>query len=226
MTLMGRRSREVYRVYSEDEFLDGAAQEFLDGVEPGSAAGDGRDVVSGGGERRLRRFAGAAMLVGAVGTVGGVVAVHVVRNSRGAVGRSRGHSLAGASRTYLPEYPARGPVEYAGRRGSAARPHPVASRVSHHPAPRRARLRSVGGDPGVRATRPGGPHGFGGRALTGMRTPGRPGMRWLVGTRSHVAPIEARPPAVASRPAAEIVVAAASVASSSSPAHPEFGFER
>src|SRR6202020_772394 len=78
-----RRSREVYRVYAEEEYLNGAGLELATVEEwpavlepeqacPVAAASARRP----GHERRLRRAAGMAMLAGAVGAVGGVVAMH------------------------------------------------------------------------------------------------------------------------------------------------------
>jgi hypothetical protein len=77
MMLLRRHPRAVYRVFSEDEYLVGV-DPFADAppVEPAShwvgrcepAAGISR-------ERRLRRLAGAAALTGAVGTVGGTIAL-------------------------------------------------------------------------------------------------------------------------------------------------------
>ncbi len=82
VTLLQRRPREVYRVCSEDEYLAGidpfadwdarpveAASRLTEQCAPAlAAAGISR-------ERRLRRFAGAAALTGAVGTVGGTIAL-------------------------------------------------------------------------------------------------------------------------------------------------------
>jgi hypothetical protein len=96
MTLLRRRPREVYRVYSEDEYLNGAGLEVGAGMEV--AAGDGWPAPvgparKGGGERRLRRAAGVAMLAGAVGTVGGVVVMTGSRAHSGA-GRRPGNLVA------------------------------------------------------------------------------------------------------------------------------------
>src|SRR5580704_6574500 len=88
--LLRRAPREVYRVYSEDEFFDGATNEEL--FEPVAPAGTG--------ERRLRRLAGAAMLVGAVGTVGGVIAINISRPARNAARRASPDSPV-ATRSYI-----------------------------------------------------------------------------------------------------------------------------
>ena len=66
-----RRSRAVYRVYSEEEYLAGA--DALAAWKRRAAAGE---PAHG---RRLQRLAGAAALTGAVGTVGGVVGLAGLR---------------------------------------------------------------------------------------------------------------------------------------------------
>jgi hypothetical protein len=221
MTFLGRRSSEVYRVYSQDEFLDGAAQDFLDGRERGRADADER--VAGSSERRFRRLAGAAMLAGAVGTVGGVVAMNVLRGSRRPPARSRGASVADPTRTYLagqptpgqptPGQPTNDPVVNTVRRGSAGRSHPAAHRASPYGARRRVTLRTVAYDLGIRAARRGGPHAAGAQSR--------------VGARSREAPVKAGPPTAESQPASRIMaVSMASVAARATSAHPEFGFER
>jgi hypothetical protein len=78
MTPLRRAPREVYRVYTEEEFFDGGMDE-----EPFASA-----ISVGTGERRLRRLAGAALLVGAVGAVGGIVVATSVRPVRGSKRRS------------------------------------------------------------------------------------------------------------------------------------------
>jgi hypothetical protein len=88
MTLLRRAPREVYRVYSEAEFFDGAAA----GLELFTSAN-----APGGAERRLRRLAGAAMLAGAVGTMGGAVVLASSRPTRSSGRRAGGrdaHALA------------------------------------------------------------------------------------------------------------------------------------
>ncbi|HEY3959346.1 MAG TPA: hypothetical protein VGL68_02435 [Solirubrobacteraceae bacterium] len=85
MTLLRRAPREVYRVYGEAEFFEGAA-----GMELFTPA-----TSSGAGERRLRRLAGAAMLAGAVGTMGGAVVLAGSRPARGS-GRGAANGVAQA----------------------------------------------------------------------------------------------------------------------------------
>jgi len=96
-----RRPREVYRVYSEDEYLNGAESEPATvgetvGEEPVAAEPATKDLR----ERRLRRMAGVAMLAGAVGTVAGVVVANSSWGHRGA-GRRPG-SLVASTRSSLP----------------------------------------------------------------------------------------------------------------------------
>lgn len=101
MTPLRRRSRAVYRVYSEDEYLAGAdalpdwdapvAEPSSLSAGPGMPAAQPRSTMSGcsarpagaSRERRLRRLAGAAALTGAVGTVGGMVGLAGMRAHAG-----------------------------------------------------------------------------------------------------------------------------------------------
>jgi hypothetical protein len=63
MTLLRRAPREVYRVYSEDEFLsDPLCDERMGKLDAAASA------------RRLNRIAGATVLVAAAGAVGGLIA--------------------------------------------------------------------------------------------------------------------------------------------------------
>jgi hypothetical protein len=113
MTRLRRRPREVYRVYSEDEYLNGAGSELATvgewpvSVEPAS------EVVGG---RRSRRVAGVAMLVGAVGMVGGVVVMNDARSHRGA--RMRPASLVAATR---PSRVVRSPIATGARAAPSGR---------------------------------------------------------------------------------------------------------
>jgi hypothetical protein len=100
MTLPRRRCpRAVYRVYTEEEYLNGAGCEPATmEVSPVITEPRGQDPDPRGQdprERRLRRVAGAAMLAGAVGTVGALVAVDSSRARRGA-GRRPGSLVAAA----------------------------------------------------------------------------------------------------------------------------------
>jgi len=95
--LLRRRPRVLYRVYSEEEYLNGAGSGLADIGDEWSLGESaivdewplpvepvGREVVGEGqlrrrvmGERRLHRMAGMAMLASAVVTVGGVVFLNV-----------------------------------------------------------------------------------------------------------------------------------------------------
>jgi hypothetical protein len=87
MTLLRRAPREIYRVYSEEEYLGGTGSELIG--EVGAAAGQGC------GQRRLQRVAGAAMLAGAVGAVSCLVVLNIVRHGGGL---ARGGIVAAATR--------------------------------------------------------------------------------------------------------------------------------
>jgi hypothetical protein len=82
VTLVRRRQREVYRVFGEDEFFDG-----------GYAGEPLESVTIVGGEGRLRRVAGMAMLAGALGAAGGLIALNSLPRGKRV---ARGVSLAGA----------------------------------------------------------------------------------------------------------------------------------
>jgi hypothetical protein len=85
MTLLRRGPREIYSVYGEAEFFDGAADIEL--FMPTS--------MSGGSDLRLRRLAGAALLAGVVGTMCGAVVLVSSRPARGS-GRRVGNGAAQA----------------------------------------------------------------------------------------------------------------------------------
>jgi hypothetical protein len=76
MTRLRRRPRTVYRVYGEEEYLAGADALPLREDAPASRECPSREPAPG---RRLQRIAGAAALTGAVGTVGGVLALAELR---------------------------------------------------------------------------------------------------------------------------------------------------
>jgi hypothetical protein len=81
MTLLRRAPRAVYRVYSEEDYLNGAGAE-LASIDQWPAALE--PARQGFGERRLRRVAGVTMLAGAVGLVGGAVVLNDPWAHRGA----------------------------------------------------------------------------------------------------------------------------------------------
>lgn len=91
--LMRSRSREVYRLYREDDFL--GAEEI---AHPGSHVapvasspreGRGTHALPSPGHR-LRRLAGMAMLAAVLGAVGWLVALSGARSSRGPAQRRLG----------------------------------------------------------------------------------------------------------------------------------------
>ena len=78
MTLLRRAPREVYRVYTEDEFLADASCEELFPTS-GRAAGS----------RRLSRLAGTTLLLAAAGAVGGLVVLTSAQSLSGGRRRER-----------------------------------------------------------------------------------------------------------------------------------------
>ncbi len=131
MMLLRRRPREVYRVYSEEEYLNGAGldnasidewpvAEWPLGEPPLGEPPVGESPLSvettrhrAGGEHRLRqavqerqlhRMAGVAMLAAAMGTVGGVVFLNVAQAHSGA--RARGSLLAATHSSRVARPPA------------------------------------------------------------------------------------------------------------------------
>jgi len=117
MILLGRRPRRLYQVYAEDEFLHGAGLEELQ--EP---------VATEIGEARSRRLAGAAMLAGAVGTVGGVIAINIVMPASGP-GRKAHRGSNPAARPYRQVLPAA--VSLAAPRVSASSGLPLGAGHGH-----------------------------------------------------------------------------------------------
>lgn len=99
MTLLRRRPREIYRVYSEEEYLNGAGSELGGVAELPIVDSSLSTAPSGHGaeDHRLRRVTSVAMLAGAVFTVGVVVFLNVAGRHRGGVPR-RG-SLVAATRS-------------------------------------------------------------------------------------------------------------------------------
>jgi len=126
LRLMRRGPEELFQVYTEDDFLGGAGLDELGGATHISAE-----------DRRLRRMAGAAMLVGALGTVVGVVLVNasspVAEKTRAARAGSReraygnlpGDGLNAAARRF-PAAPVRGLAH--ARRRSRGESRPRAAR--------------------------------------------------------------------------------------------------
>src|SRR5271163_1221066 len=145
MAILRRAPRQMYRVYSAEEFADaGMVTDW-----------DGRPAQRVSRERRFRRLAGAAALTGAVGTVGGAIAfaslgsrstgLQIAASATPRV-RAAGPSVipapppdavqrAGAGRLPLTRQDARARPSAAGN-GSAARPRgrPPTSRRSRWPS--------------------------------------------------------------------------------------------
>ena len=106
MTLLRRAPREIYRVYSEEEYLDGAGTELIGGLGEGPIDGSlllPEPECRDGARRRLHRAAGIALLAAAVGAVICVIALNLARahggdGARGSlVAVTRGASLTRAA---------------------------------------------------------------------------------------------------------------------------------
>lgn len=89
MTLLRRAPREVYRVYSEEEFF----------AETTPHAEDAGAVSPGGNERQLQRLAGATVLLVTVGVVGGMIVVASVSSP---ASRRRGGARSSAASRFPP----------------------------------------------------------------------------------------------------------------------------
>jgi hypothetical protein len=198
MTLLGRAPREVYRVYGEEEFLEGV--DLVDGHRPRARAEEScraMPAVPRPGERRLRRLAGATLLVGAVGSAGALSAVSGLLSTRGAgrrLGGSLRASVAAAGGLSVGSHPSRGRI---GRARSMAR-----SRRELRPARQlQPRHRAAG------VRRPASPQGAGRASLE---------LPAQAPQHAYEAPVsEGRSAAIASVPAG-----------ARRPPHVEFGFER
>jgi hypothetical protein len=87
------RPHVVYRIYGEDEFLRGGGAESFGSAEAELGgcndleAHDDRTHAPGAAAQRLRRLAGIAMLLGAVGFAGGAILRSGVRPSRSTADR-------------------------------------------------------------------------------------------------------------------------------------------
>jgi hypothetical protein len=204
MTLLARAPREVYRVYSEEEFFG------EDGLRGGVAGAGLFELVGspGTGERRLRRLAGVAALAGAVGAVGATFAATGPWPAAGA-GRS---AVADSHATALMRIAARASMLGARRPGEAAPPvrRLLASTGSLRPRGERRRP-GASRDAGV-------PRWRGGEYARQYAD--------AVFSTPHTAPV----PVLARPNAAPMDVASANAiraaAMTPQPQHAEFGFER
>jgi len=129
-----RAPREVYRIYGEREYLAGAGCES-------------QPELAHAPERRRRRIASVALLLGALGAFGGVVALNTLPQLRGSGGR---------------------------RLGVSPRPtaHTLIAAVTHSSVSARAGSMQIKGDRAARSYRVGLHHAHGGGASVGVSTPG------------------------------------------------------
>jgi hypothetical protein len=142
MTLLRRAPREVYRVYSEEEFFAIADR-------------DERFDSSGAtGERRLHRVAGATVLLAVTGAVGGLIAIASLSAATGAR-RRVGASRLASTRPFISAPATRSRVlrESHGV-GRARRPDPHRQRDARRAGPARAVPRSLAVATPVRSARP------------------------------------------------------------------------
>jgi hypothetical protein len=202
MAMLRRAPRQMYRVYSAEEFADAG---MVTDWDRSPAQGVSR-------ERRLRRLAGAAALTGAVGTVGGAIAF----GSGGS--RSMGLQIAasGTPRVRAAGHPVNPvPLPDAVQRVRAGR-----LVLTHQDA--RARPSAAGNRSAARPyRRP--------QTSTRSRSPGRgvPVSHVVVGQSAERSP-SAAVPIVQNAPAAVVVPAPSASAETRAqpPTQGEFGFER
>jgi hypothetical protein len=225
-------------VYTEEEYLNGAGFEPVTVDESPIVTEPGRTLA---GERRLRRAAGVAMLAGAIGTVGAVVAANISRAHRGAA-RKPG-SLVAATRSSPPRpSPVRASSRAVPAAPAVAHPSVQAARVSglragqrsdrpgrsvFHPSHLRAggsdshpstRRRSVGGRAGNQPLTPARPPRGAGAQITVDYSPGSsPGAGEVVSIHTGTS-VDSRTATGSS--------AGSSVARAQAGGHAEFGFER
>jgi hypothetical protein len=162
MTSSQSRRRAVYRLYGEDEFLGGAGAESFESAKAELVGRSDTEMLDdwtpepGAAAQRLRRLAGTAMLLGAVGFGGGAILKSGSRPSRAAADRRSDMPVARAyALTATPRAAAGRPSAVASgtaaRRGSSARARqvaPPARRLFAQTHPSDARRRPYGGRSG------------------------------------------------------------------------------
>lgn len=127
MTLLRRAPREVYRVYSEEEFLaDPLCDERMGKLDAAAGA------------RRLNRIAGATVLVAAAGAVGGLIAWTITPSIAG--NRRRERQRAQPAVVSIGRAPASRPRVWRAQEGADRSAH---VRASEHTARRRDRSQSA-----------------------------------------------------------------------------------
>jgi hypothetical protein len=198
MTSLRARPREIYRVYDEHEFLEGVLGSELS-----------QPIAPGPPERRLRRLAGTATLVGTVGTVSGVIAVNTLLAPSGAGPRARGSVHAAADRSYARQAPST-EAAFAGASAPISWSLPRPGAYQHGSAYR----------PGG-AYRPSGAHrrGRAGRSLFDRA-------RERVGVEPHRVRTIVAHSILAVRPGGVVATVASASGAPPSHEHAEFGFER
>jgi hypothetical protein len=135
LALPRRAPREVYRVYTEDEYLRG-----VDGGLPDIAG------LPANGQNRLRRIAGAALLMGACGAVGGVLALGGFAPATGAARRMRLGGRASRGRLVAANSGSSREEAHVNRR-TAVRSHALGTGIPTLERARPTRVAHAGGGP-------------------------------------------------------------------------------
>ncbi len=160
MRSLSRRRDAPYRVYGEDEFLSSGGS-----MTESPPTGPARE------EQRARRFAGLALLAGALGAVGGVIVAHGPSSAKDVVRKARGRSeelgrsqLAIKAVSTGVQAPVRR-TDASGRRAPRPRRSPISRRpirgratehadfASVHPGRREAHPRTLARSSAARAAR-------------------------------------------------------------------------
>jgi hypothetical protein len=151
---LSRRREAPYRVYGEDEFLNDDA----------GSIGAPVSIAPAHEQQRARRFAGLALLAGALGAVGGVLVAHGMSSTKDAGRKTRGRShgpawsqFAGGTSTAEVRLPSPSSPKPTRRRPRARRAPKLRRSPHDRPAPHAALAQVDSGDREARvrtSTRP------------------------------------------------------------------------
>jgi hypothetical protein len=155
MNALRRRSREVYRLYSEEDYLEAAELPLLEVVEaqtpdrPQESRGGSWQHHSPGADR-LRRIGALALLAAVVGALGWLVGLSALRVARASSSKRLARSSSDGPRRepgtaeIAAWSPSSGPAQRTPprtRSSSLARPRVRPRRSSHHARPLASRYR-------------------------------------------------------------------------------------